>query len=119
VGELSVRRVDDRLDRLFQEVAAHDLEAPAGRYFFFLEDFFRRLGTFAPARRASDRPMAIACLRLVTFLPERPLRSLPRFLSCIARLTLRCAFFPYFLAMWPPDSHAVSSVLSIQSLLLP
>src|SRR5258708_26884533 len=32
-------------------------------------------GTFAPARRASLRPMAIACLRLVTFVPERPDRS--------------------------------------------
>jgi hypothetical protein len=39
--------------------------------------------------------MAIACLRLVTFLPERPLRSVPRLRSCIARLTLLCAFFPY------------------------
>ena len=42
-----------------------------------LEDLRREeldlLGTFAPDRRASDRPIAIACLRLVTFLPERPL----------------------------------------------
>ena len=30
----------------------------------------RRAGTFAPLRRASLRPMAIACLRLVTFRPE-------------------------------------------------
>ena len=28
--------------------------------------------------------MAIACLRLVTFLPERPLFSFPRFISCIS-----------------------------------
>jgi hypothetical protein len=41
-----------------------------------------------PARRASDKPIAIACLRLVTRLPERPLRSLPRFISRIARRTL-------------------------------
>ena len=39
--------------------------------------------------------MAIACLRLFTLLPERPLRSLPRFLSCIARFTFCCAFLPY------------------------
>ena len=26
-------------------------------------------GTLAPSRRASDRPMAMACLRLVTFFP--------------------------------------------------
>lgn len=52
---------------------------------FFAEDFFR--GTFAPSRRASDRPIAIACLRLVTFLPLRPLFSLPRFISCISSFT--------------------------------
>src|SRR5687768_2065021 len=39
--------------------------------------------------------MAMACLRLVTFLPERPLLSLPRLRSCIARFTFCCAFFPY------------------------
>ena len=52
-------------------------------------------GTLPPSLRASERPMAIACLRLVTFLPERPLRSLPRFISCIDFSTLVCAFFPY------------------------
>jgi hypothetical protein len=49
------------------------------------DDFFA--GTFAPAFRASDRPIAIACLRLVTFLPDRPLFSVPVLRSCIARLT--------------------------------
>jgi hypothetical protein len=49
-------------------------------------------GTFAPARRAFDNPIAIACLRLFTFLPLRPLRSVPRFLSCIARFTSAEAF---------------------------
>jgi hypothetical protein len=48
----------------------------------------------APARRASDNPMAIACFRLVTFLPLRPLFSVPRFFSRIARLTLADAFLP-------------------------
>ena len=47
-----------------------------------------RLGTLAPARRASDRPIAIACLRLVTFLPDRPLRNVPRLRSRIVLLTL-------------------------------
>src|ERR1700761_1044481 len=46
-------------------------------------------GTFAPARRASERPMAMACLGLVTFLPDRPLRSVPCFISSMARSTLR------------------------------
>jgi hypothetical protein len=66
---------------------------------FFAEDFFDPpffAGTFAPARRASDSPIAIACLRLVTFLPEPPLRSFPALRSCITFLTFDCAFFPYF-----------------------
>jgi hypothetical protein len=29
-------------------------------------------GTFAPFSLASDKPIAIACLRLVTFLPDLP-----------------------------------------------
>ena len=56
------------------------------RYFFFLAPPLLR-GTFPPARRASDKPMAMACFRLVTFLPERPDRSVPRLRSCIARST--------------------------------
>jgi hypothetical protein len=64
-------------------------------YFFFEEDFF--FGTFAPSRLASDNPIAIACLRLVTFLPLRPLLSVPLFFSCIARSTFLPALGPYFL----------------------
>src|SRR5262245_43915677 len=52
-------------------------------------------GTLPPARLASDRPMAIACLRLVTLFPERPLLSVPRFRSCIALSTFLCAVLPY------------------------
>ena len=69
---------------------------------FFAADFFADFlavfftGTFPPARRASDSPMAIACLRLVTFLPDLPLRKVPVLRSCIAFLTFDCAFFPYF-----------------------
>lgn len=33
--------------------------------------------------------MAIACFRFVTVFPDRPLLSLPRFISCMARSTLR------------------------------
>jgi hypothetical protein len=99
VREMAVRGVDDGVDRLLQEVAADDAEPAARRYFFLREDFFLRRGTFAPERRASDSPMAMACLRLVTFLPERPLRSVPRLRSRMTCLTLRCAFLPYFLAI--------------------
>lgn len=49
------------------------------------DDFF--LGTFAPLLRASESPIAIACLRLFTVLPLRPLLSVPLFFSCIARFT--------------------------------
>ena len=38
------------------------------RFFVWLLLFLR--GTLPPSRRASLRPMAIACLRLVTFLPS-------------------------------------------------
>ena len=65
---------------------------------FFLPPLFF-FGTFAPSRRASDKPIAIACLRLFTFFPERPLLSVPRLRSCIARFTFFEAFLPYFLAM--------------------
>ncbi len=80
----------------------------AGRYFFLEDDFFELLffaddfffGTFAPALRASDSPMAMACFRLVTFFPLRPLFSFPLFFSRITRATFFCAFGPYFL---PPE----------------
>jgi hypothetical protein len=61
----------------------------------FLRERVRRLGTLPPARRACDSPIAIACFLLVTFLPERPLRSVPRLRSFIAFLTLVDAFLPY------------------------
>jgi hypothetical protein len=61
--------------------------------FFFAEVFFR--GTFPPSFRASDNPIAIACFWLVTFLPDRPLLSVPSFLSCIAFSTFLEAFLPY------------------------
>ena len=53
----------------------------------------------APARRASERPIAIACLRLLTLRPERPLRNVPVLRSCIALLTFELALRPYFAAM--------------------
>jgi hypothetical protein len=62
--------------------------------FLLLEDF---RGTFAPFLRASESPMAIACLRLVTFLPLRPDLSVPFFLRFIALSTRFEAALPYFL----------------------
>lgn len=71
----------------------------------FLPVFF--FGTFAPSARASDRPIAIACLRLLTFLPEPPLFSVPALRFFIARPTLADAFLEYFRAiissLWNED----------------
>ena len=60
----------------------------------YLDDFFR--GTFAPFLRASDRPIAMACLRLLTVLPEPPDLSVPFLRLCMARLTDAPAFLEYF-----------------------
>ena len=65
-----------------------------GSYPFLREERLR--GTLPPSRRASLNPIAIACLRLVTFFPERPDLSLPCFISCMARSTFLPDFFPYF-----------------------
>jgi hypothetical protein len=66
------------------------------------------LGTLAPFFLASERPIAMACLRLVTFFPLRPLLSLPRFISCISVFTSLPALGLYFrledfLVLFPVD----------------
>jgi hypothetical protein len=76
--------VDDRLAEDFLDPFFDD---EAFELFFF--------GTFAPSLRASESPMAIACLRLFTFFPE-PLRKVPCLRSCIVFSTLSWAFFEYF-----------------------
>ena len=69
-----------------------------------------RFGTFRPFLRASERPIAIACLRLVTFFPLRPLRSVPRLRLRIARATSLEALREYRRAIllfpWIVFSHA-------------
>jgi hypothetical protein len=54
-------------------------------------------GTLAPFLRASESPMAIACLRLVTLppLPPFPERSVPRFFRRTALATDLPAALPY------------------------
>jgi hypothetical protein len=72
------------------------------RFYRFAFRFFaplRFFGTLAPAARASESPIAIACLRLLTLRPERPLLNLPDLRSRIARPTLLDAFFEYLRAM--------------------
>jgi hypothetical protein len=68
----------------------------AGRPVFFDVFFDAFLGTFAPFFLASERPMAIACFLLVTFLPDRPDVNDPFFFLRIALATVFCAFFEYF-----------------------
>jgi hypothetical protein len=80
---------DLRFDEAFLLAAGFLLDVA----FFLLDDDF--FGTLPPAFLASDNPIAIACLRLLTFFPERPLLSVPALRSCIAFLTLLCAFLPY------------------------
>ena len=63
-------------------------------------------GTFAPERRASESPIAIACLGFVTFLPLRPLFNLPRLNSCISVSTCFCAFGLYFRPLLEEDFFA-------------
>ena len=82
---------DRRVDCLRLEVDF--LLAP--RLLVFVLDRFGLGGTFAPFWRASDRPMAIACLRLVTFLPLRPLRSVPLLRRRIADSTVLLLRLPY------------------------
>jgi hypothetical protein len=114
---VAVRRVDDGVDALLEQVSPDDLENPPGTYFFLREDFFlRRRGTFAPARRASERPIAIACLRLFTFLPELPLLRAPRLRSRMTFRTFLRAALPYLamknhstlaLALSPRNSSSI------------
>jgi hypothetical protein len=92
--------VEDLREEDFFEVDLRDEDFFDDDFFeddFFEEDFFA--GTLPPSRRASDRPIAMACFRLVTFLPEPPLRSVPCLRSCIVFSTLSWAFFPYLLAI--------------------
>ena len=67
-----------------------------GIYFFFFG------GTFFPFRLASERPMAIACFRLFTFFPLRPLLSVPFLRLCIADFTDFLDPFPYLAIVISP-----------------
>lgn len=58
----------------------------------FFEDFLD--GTLPPSFRACESPIAIACFRLFTFLPE-PLFSVPFLRSCMAFSTFSDALLPY------------------------
>jgi len=61
--------------------------------------------------------MAIACLRLFTFFPLRPLFNFSRFISRIARLTFWPAFLPYFLGILIFNENFIKNLLQILHLL--
>jgi len=80
--------VDDFLEADFLDDDFRDEDFLEGDFLDvdFLDDDFLDdlpfLGTLAPAFRASERPIAIACFLLFTFLPD-PLRNVPRLRSCM------------------------------------
>src|ERR1700754_4264162 len=82
----------------------------------FLAPFFAALrpvaffGTFFPARRASDSPIAMACFRLFTFLPLRPLRNVPALRFFMARSTFLAELFEYRRAIMFCSSMDLSKV---------
>src|SRR5215831_2218852 len=77
---------------------------------FLFEDFLG--GTLSPSRRASDSPIAIACLGLRTLREEAPLFNVPALRLRIARPTLADAFLEYFRAIVdPPGLGGVITIL--------
>ena len=80
--------------------------------FFDRERDRLRGGTFAPFFRASLKPIAIACFRLLTVRPERPLFSEPRLRRRIADSTVFCARFPYFAMVFLWRNTVQSTYLS-------
>jgi hypothetical protein len=78
-------------------LAMHRASSVAPTSTAYLLDFF--FGTFLPSLRASESPMAIACFRLFTVLPLRPLLRVPSLRSCIAFSTFFEAPLEYFLAI--------------------
>src|SRR5436190_9438894 len=71
----------------------------AQRFFLRLLFLPLRFGTFLPFLRASESPIAIACLRLLTFFPLRPLLSVPRLRLRMLRSTSLDALREYRRAM--------------------
>ena len=76
-------RAETRSEMICIEVRARTLVSPASTstYPSYFDFFVFRLGTFFPCFRASERPIAIACFRLLTAPPLPPRFSAP-FLDC-------------------------------------
>jgi hypothetical protein len=98
--ELLLEEDDDDLllvedDPLFEDELFAELDLlPDDLELLLFDSAF--LGALSPSARASESPIAMACLRLVTFLPLPPLFSLPCCISCIALCTFSPAALLYF-----------------------
>jgi hypothetical protein len=91
---------------------------PMGRPHSLSEHHLRRdfrFGTRLPFLRASDNPIAMACLRLLTFLPLRPLLSVPFLRFRIARFTSFDALREYLRAMVNPPLGNITMRKSSES----
>ncbi|HEY6729145.1 MAG TPA: hypothetical protein VI197_34280 [Polyangiaceae bacterium] len=92
------RRFVDRVLRLADDAFLRPpddafLRPPEAAFLRLPDDFPLGLGgTLSPSRRASERAMATACLRLFTFLPDPPERSLPLLASRMTRAIFVFAF---------------------------
>jgi hypothetical protein len=103
-GVAALRNVRARVDgasrnaALDHQASNADAAGGSGVNGHRLRDDLRLRGTFAPFFRASLKPIAIACLRLLTVppLPPGPLFNVPFFRRRIADLTFFDADFPYF-----------------------
>src|SRR5262249_32874788 len=82
---------------LTDRVRGRDDRRKANHRLFVLERLLRLAGTFLPFLRASERPMAMACLRLFTLppLPPLPLFSVPVLRRCMALFTSLLALREY------------------------
>ena len=89
------------LERAFVVLFAADLDFVDATLFLAAVGAF---GALYPRLRASERPIATACLRLFTVLPLLPLFNLPRLYSFITFFTLDCAALLYFVIK-PPLAH--------------
>src|SRR5580700_1300060 len=90
----------------------------AFRFFVLFVVFEGFLGaTFLPSRRASESPIAIACLRLLTVRPEPPLFKVPALRFFIARSTVADAAFEYLRAIM--ILLASSKIKSLSALKVP
>jgi hypothetical protein len=114
---------EDVFDAALEEPPLDDLEAALEPPLELLEappeDLLPAFlaGTFSPRSLASESPIAMACLREVTFLPLRPLFNFPSCISCIVFSTLLPAPFEYLAIIF--DLKGLVSILLFTIIFVP